>query len=243
MLNHHTATQLAELGLSGMLDALNEQQESIQYLDLSFEERLGLLVDREVSERAARKLATRLRGAKLRHDACIEDIDFHAHRGLQRAVVMGLASSQWVASHQNIMLTGPTGVGKSYLACALANAAIRAGYTALYKRAPRLFQDLSIARGDGRYPKVLQQFARVDILVLDDFCLTPLVGNESLDLMEVLEDRSERRSTIVTAQLPVDAWHHAMGDPTLADAILDRLVNNAHIIPLAGDSLRKTRKP
>ena len=222
-----------------MAEAIREQYGSIQYQELGFDERLGLLVDRETSERESRRLTTRLRGARLRHDACIEDVDFRGHRGLQRSVVMALASSQWVASHQNVLITGPTGVGKSYLACALTNSAIRAGHTALYKRSSRLFQDLAIARSDGRYPKVLQHLARVDILVIDDFCLSPLVDNEPLDLMEVLEDRSERRSTIVTAQLPVDAWHHAMGDPTLADAILDRLVHNAHMIPLSGESMRK----
>lgn len=238
MLNNQTMTALSGLGLSGMATAFQEQLESVQYQELSFEERLGMLVDREVTEREAKKLTTRLRSAKLRHSASIEDIDFRTPRGLERSVIMGFMSSHWVDAHQNILVTGPTGIGKSYVACALAHSGIRSGHSALYRRAPALFADLSISRGDGRYLKVLQSLARAEILVIDDFGLTSLSGNEPSDLLEVLEDRSERKSTIVTSQLPVDSWHKTLGDPTLSDAVLDRLLHNSHIIQMNGKSMR-----
>ena len=238
MLNNQTITTLSDLGLLGMLEALREQLESVQYQELSFEERLGMLVDREVAQREAKRLIARLRFAKLRHPASVEDIDFRTPRGLERSVIMGLSSSHWVDAHQNILLTGPAGIGKSYIGCALAHSGIRSGHSALYRRAPALFADVSIARGDGRYLKLLQGLARVEILVIDDFALTQLSGSEPSDLLEVLDDRSERKSTIVTSQLPVDSWHQTLGDPTISDAVMDRLLHNSHIIQMKGASMR-----
>ncbi len=238
MLNNQTMTVLSDLGLRGMASAFREQLESVQYLELSFEERLSMLVDREASEREAKRLTSRLISAKLRHSASIEDIDFRTQRGLDRSIIMGFTSPHWVDAHHNILVTGPTGIGKSYIACALAHSGIRSGHSALYKRSPALFADVSIARGDGRYLKVLQSLARAEILVIDDFGLKSLSGNEPSDLLEVLEDRSERKSTIVTSQLPVDSWHSTLGDPTLSDAVLDRLLCNSHIIQMNGKSMR-----
>ena len=242
MLNNQTMTALSELGLRGMATAFPEQLESVQYLELSFEERLSMLVDQEVAEREAKRLTSRLRSAKLRHSASIEDIDFHTQRGLDRSIIMSFTSSHWVDAHQNILLTGPAGIGKSYLGCALAHSGIRSGHSALYRRAPALFADLSIARGDGRYLKLLQGLARVEILVIDDFGLKSLSGNEPSDLLEVLDDRSERKSTIVTSQLPVDSWHSTLGDPTISDAVMDRLLHNSHIIEMKGASMRTKKR-
>lgn len=242
MLNNQTMTALSELGLRGMATAFREQLESVQYLELSFEERLSMLVDQEVAEREAKRLTSRLRSAKLRHSASIEDIDFHTQRGLDRSIIMSFTSSHWVDAHQNILLTGPAGIGKSYLGCALAHSGIRSGHSALYRRAPALFADLSIARGDGRYLKLLQGLARVEILVIDDFGLKSLSGNEPSDLLEVLDDRSERKSTIVTSQLPVDSWHSTLGDPTISDAVMDRLLHNSHIIEMKGASMRTKKR-
>ncbi len=242
MLNNQTMTALSELVLKGMATAFREQLESVQYLELSFEERLSMLVDQEVAEREAKRLTSRLRSAKLRHSASIEDIDFHTQRGLDRSIIMSFTSSHWVDAHQNILLTGPAGIGKSYLGCALAHSGIRSGHSALYKRAPALFADLSIARGDGRYLKLLQGLARVEILVIDDFGLKSLSGNEPSDLLEVLDDRSERKSTIVTSQLPVDSWHSTLGDPTISDAVMDRLLHNSHIIEMKGASMRTKKR-
>src|SRR5438046_2537830 len=227
------------MGLGGMATALREQLEQSQYLELGFEDRLGLLVDREATWRENRRLATRLKAAKLRHNATIEDLDFRAPRGLDRAVVLSLAQAGWVAAHHNLLITGPTGAGKSYLACALAHAAIRRGHTALYVRTPRLLAELALSRGDGRYVRRLGQLARIGLLVLDDFLLTPPSVIEAKDLLEVIDDRSQLRSTLVVSQLPVENWHPALadGDPTLADAILDRLVHNAHRLTLKGASM------
>ena len=242
MLIHQTLDKLDQMGLSGMATALREQLEQSQYHELGFEDRLGLLVDREASWRENRRLATRLKAARLRHQATIEDIDFRAPRGLDRAVVLSLAQAGWVASHHNLLLTGATGVGKSFVCCALAHAAVRQGHTALYVRTPRLLSDLAVTRGDGRYHRLLAQLARVGLLVLDDFLLTPASVEQARDLLEVIEDRSQVRSTMIASQLPVESWHGAMADPTLADAILDRLLQSAHRINLKGPSLRR-REP
>lgn len=242
MLNHPTHDRLNQLRLFGMARALAEQQGAPGIEALTFEERLGLLVDREATERASRQASSRLRRAKLKQQAVIEDIDFRHPRGLDRTLFRRLLEGRWLAEHQNVLITGPTGVGKTYLACALANQACRVGYAALYLRMPRLFEDLAIARGDGRYGKLIAQLAKTQVLIFDDWGLAPLDDERRRDLLEILDDRHGLRSTIVTSQLPVELWHGSLGDPTLADAILDRLVHQAHHITLAGESLRK-RKP
>jgi len=238
---NQTITRLYDLSLSGMGQAYEEQLASPAACDLSFDERLGLLVDREATDRENRRLATRLKSAHLREVATIEDIDFRHPRGLDKATMMTLAGGQWVDEHHNILLTGPTGTGKSYLACALAHKAVRQGNTALYARLPRLLEDMAFARGDGRYLKLLGQLAKVTVLVIDDFGLVHLTEEQAHDILEVLEDRYMRKSTILTSQVPVEKWYDLISDPTVADAILDRLVHNAYTIPMKGDSMRKYR--
>lgn len=241
MLNHPTLDKLHELRFTGMVKALTEQMALPDIDDLSFEERLGLLVDREVTEREDRRLTTRLRQAKLKQNACIEDIDFKQSRGLDKSLILDLAQCRWIKQHLNLLITGPTGVGKTWVACALAQKACREGYTALYLRLPRLLQELPIAKGDGTYTRLLKRLAKVDVLILDDWGLSKLIAEQRRDLLEILEDRHDTRSTIVTSQLPLDQWHHIIGDPTLADAILDRLVHNAYKINLKGESMRKNK--
>ena len=202
-------------------------------------ERLGLLVDHEMSEREDRQLKSRLRRAHLRQKACIEDIDYRKGRGLTRASIRQLATCNWIRRHHNVVITGATGVGKSFIACALAHRACLEGYRALYYRLPRLLDDLQVARGDGRYLKLLRQLTKVDVLVLDDWGLLQLTPMQQRDLLELLDDRHQVCSTIATSQLPTGHWHEAMADPTLADAILDRLIHNAHRIEIGGDSMRK----
>lgn len=241
MLTHPTLEKLESLRLTGMLTALQEQMKMDDINDLSFEERLGLLVDREAVCRESRRLKTRLRKAKLRHDAAVEDIDFRHPRGLDKSLVMRLADCNWLKNHENLIITGPTGVGKSYLACAFAQKACRTGYSAVYLRTSRLFENLGLAKGDGRYIKLLTGFAKTDLLVLDDFGLAKLNREQQHDLLEILEDRHGLKSTLVTSQLPVEHWHEQIGDPTMADAILDRLVHSAHKIQLKGGSMRKKK--
>jgi DNA replication protein DnaC len=241
MLNYPTEDKLRELKLTGMLQAWQEQQEMPQSASLDFEERFGLLLDREASERANRRLKTRLRRAKLRQDASLEDIDYGAPRGLDKKLMLSLAGCQWIREHHNCLITGPTGSGKSFLACALAHKACREGHTALYLRMPRLFQELAIAKGDGRYTKLMAGYAKTRLLVLDDWGMAGLTDEQRRDLFEVIEDRYDRASTLITSQVPVKNWHEVIGDPTLADAILDRLVHNAYKINLKGDSMRKKR--
>jgi DNA replication protein DnaC len=244
MLINQTLDKLDALGLFGLALGLREQLEGSQYLSLSFDERLGLLVDREAEARDSRRLALRLKAAKLRQEASVEDIDFRTPRGLDRSVIMSLAQAAWVAAHHNVLVTGPTGVGKSFIACALTHAAVRRGHTALYIRTPRLLAELALTRGDGRYVRRLAHLARISVLVLDDFLMTSPSVVEAKDLLEVIDDRSQVRSTLVVSQLPVEAWHPALaaGDPTLADAILDRLIHNAHRLTLKGSSMRR-RQP
>jgi len=234
--------KLNTLKLTGMVKALSEQQQMAEVDSLGFEERLGLLVDREATERENRKLATRLKKAKLRQSASIEDIDFRRIRGLDKALILSLAACAWITKGVNVLICGPTGVGKSYLACALAHKACLEGYTALYLRLPRLFEELRLAKADGRYGKLMLSYAKTDLLILDDWGLTPMTDPQRRDLLELMEDRYGLKSTIITSQLPVTAWHEAIGDPTLADAILDRIVHNAHKIEMKGESMRKSRK-
>jgi DNA replication protein DnaC len=239
MLKHPTLDGLQTLKLSGMVAALADQMATPEIDELAFEERLGLLVDREITERDNRRLTSRLRRARLRHTAALEDIDYRNPRGLDKGLIQSLATCQWAKEHLNILITGPTGVGKTWLACALAHKACREGYTVMYLRLARLLRDLVIAKGDGRYPKLLTTLAKVDVLLLDDWGLMKMNAENRRDLLEVLEDRHGRRSTIATSQLPIEEWHAVIGDPTLADAILDRLVHNAYKINLRGESMRK----
>lgn len=241
MLTHPNMDKLHALKFTGMLQALEEQLKQIDIHDLTFEERLALMLDRELTVRESRRLASRLKKAKLKQPACMEDIDFKHPRGLSRSNLLSLASCNWISSHQNILLIGPSGVGKTYLACALAHKACLEGYTTKYVRLTRLLQELSIAKGDGQYMKLIAQLAKFDVLILDDWGLNQFNDEQRRDILEILDDRHNLKSTIVTSQLPVEHWHEHIGDPTLADAILDRLVHNAHKIKLKGDSLRKKK--
>jgi DNA replication protein DnaC len=241
MLNHPTQDKLLALKLLGMAEAFEEQRRIPAHDAMTFEERLGLLVDRESTQRGNRELAQRLKRAHLRQSAIAEDIDFRQARGLDRALTMTLLDGQWIRRHDNCLITGSTGVGKSYLACALANQACRQGWKVLYSRAPRLFSEMEIAKADGSYRRRLMALARIDLLVLDDWGLAPLTPEQARDLLEILDDRYDRKSTLVAAQTPVENWHALIGDPALADATLDRLVHNAHRISLTGESMRKTR--
>ena len=239
MLNHPTLEKLTELRLSGMKEALVEQQDMADIEELEFEERLGLLVDREITVREDRRLKTRLRNARLRQQAAIEDLDYQHPRGLDKSLMRDLGSCQWIRKHLNLLITGPTGVGKTWISCALTHKACRSGYSAQYRRLSRLFDELSYAHADGRYPQLMKKLARTDVIVLDDWGLAKLTAPQRRDLLEVLDDRHDRRSTLITSQLPVEHWHKIIGDPTYADAILDRLVHNAYRIELKGESMRK----
>jgi len=239
MLHHPTLEKLQTLRLSGMYKALSEQMNMPESETLSFEERLGLLADREMTERQDRRLKTRLHQARLKHHACVEDLDYRAPRGLDKALMLQLAACRWVREGLNLIINGPTGVGKTWIACALAQKACREGYTALYLRLPRLFEDLGLAHGDGRFTKLMAGFAKTDLIILDDWGLAKFTAEQRRDLLELLDDRHGSRSTVVTSQVPVDHWHEVIGDHTLADAILDRLVHNAYRINLKGESMRK----
>lgn len=242
MLRHPTLDKLNALRLAGMTKALEEQLALPDIDTLSFEDRLGLMVDRELTERDNRRLTTRLRKAKLRHRAAIEDIDYRHPRALDKALLTQLATGTWLREHLNVLITGPTGIGKSWLACALAHKACRDGFSAHYLRLPRFLRELTVARGDGSYPKLLASLAKTDLVVLDDFGTGQLTDEHRRDLLELLEDRYALRSTLVTSQFPVERWHDLIGDPTLADAILDRLVHNAYKLNLTGDSMRKKHR-
>lgn len=241
MIIQQTVETLRRMRLDGMADAFLAQMENPATSELSFEERFGLLVDCEMTYRQNRRLKRLLKGAHLKMAACLEDIDWRQPRGLDRSLMTSLSSCQWVLAHQSVLISGPTGVGKTFPCCALANQACRYGYSARYYRVPRLFTDIAIARGDGSYRKLMNHLAKVDLLVLDDWGLAPLTISETRDLLEVIEDRCETRSTVIASQLPIEDWHQAMPDPTAADAILDRLVHTAHKIVLRGESMRKSR--
>ena len=241
VLKHPTLDQLHTLGLYGMAKAFADLAAAGQAKDLPHADWLALLLDRETSWRRDKRLTARLRAAKLRQQASVEDVDYRAARGLDRALFQKLAEGEWIDAHDNLALVGPSGVGKSWLACAIGQKACRDNRSVLYHRWPKLCEDLALARGDGRHPRLIKSLGRADLLILDDFGLEPLDAGARHDLLEILEERYGRRSTVVTSQLPLSAWHEVIGDPTYADAILDRLVHNAHRIELTGESLRRTR--
>lgn len=242
MLTHPTLEQLSELRLHALARAWRGQQDDPSLGDLGFDERLALLVEAEWSDRQNKRLGRLLREAKLRiSGACLEDLDYAKERQLDRSLVRQLATGRWIEAHLNVVISGSTGVGKTYLACALAQQACRLGYRALYRRAPRLFDELALARADGTYPRLLARFARTDVLVLDDWGLSPVADTDRRDLLEIMDDRHGLRSTIWTSQIPVAQWHDHVGDPTVADAICDRLLHNAHRIVLQGPSRRKQK--
>lgn len=241
MLIQQTINILEQLRLYEMSRAIQEQQNNSDYEELDFYERLGFIADRELIAKQNRLLKTRLRKAKLRQEAVFEDIDFKASRGLKKSQVLELGTGKWVRNHENLLITGPTGAGKTYLGCAIAQKACRDGFSVLYYRLGKLIYELALNRGEGVYLKTLKKIAKVDILILDDWGLEILNKEQRYDLLEILEDRYGLRSTLITSQLPIDAWHSFIGDQTLADAIMDRLIHSAHIINLKGESMRKNK--
>lgn len=242
MLTHPTLDQMAALGLAGMADAWKALNDQDPDQALERNEWLGLMLDREAAARADKRFANRLRNAKMRFpNACIEDVDFAASRGLDRRQILALAQGNWIKAREQIILTGQTGTGKTWLACAFGQQAVRSELSVLYQRVPRLFADLALAHGDGRYPRLFRALCRADLLILDDWGPEPMTALQRRDILEIVEERYGRGSILITSQIPVAKWFDVVGEPTLADAILDRLVHNAHKIELKGDSLRKTR--
>jgi DNA replication protein DnaC len=242
MLTHPTLDQMQALGLAGMAAGYRQLAEQDNAAELSRDEWLGLMLDREAAMRADRRLTNRLAAAKLRFvDACIEDIDFASRRGLDRRNTLQLAQGVWLKAHENFIITGLTGTGKTWLACAFGRQAARLDHSVLYLRMPRLFEDLAMARLDGRFPRLIDKLARVQLLILDDWGTHTLNDQQRLDLLEIFEERYRRKSTLITAQLPVAKWHDMIGEPTIADAILDRIIHNSHRIVLEGDSMRKKK--
>lgn len=242
MLIHQTIEKLIAMKLHGMVDALAKQADMPELTRMSFDDRFGMLVDAEFTARENEKLRTRLKQANLRQTACFEDIDLDVTRGLDRTMLAMLSQCAWARDGINILIDGKTGVGKTYLACALAHKACRSGFTAAYLRAPRLFQELTVARLGNRYARLLKKFSKTDVLVIDDFALSPLTDEQSRDLLEVVDDRSGRRPLIIASQVPPDKWYGAIPSATIADAILDRLIHGSHRLHLDGESRRKPRK-
>ncbi|PIU26114.1 MAG: AAA family ATPase [Candidatus Aquicultor secundus] len=242
MLLEQTITKLNKMKMFGMAKEIARQTTIDEIAQLSFEERFSLLVDMEETSRENRRLKRLLAEAKLRENACIEDIDFRSSRGLDRSLVLSLASCSWIEKYLNVLLTGPTGAGKTFIACALGNAACRQGHSSFYIRAPRLFSELKIARADGSYVKLLNKLAKTKLLIIDDWGISPLSDSQRNDILEVIEDRYHVRSTIIISQIPIDKWHDVIGNPTIADAILDRITHNAYKINLKGESMRKTQQ-
>ena len=241
MLHQNTLSTLKNLKLSGMAAAFEEQLIQPVTQSLSFNDRFGLIVDREASHRDNQKLGRLLKNARLKHNACVEDIDYRAGRGLDKSVMANLIDGDWIRQAQNLILTGATGCGKTWLACALGNQACRQGMSVLYVRTSRFLEEMKLAHSDGSFRKRLAQIAKVDMIILDDWGLSTLTQSERQDLLELIDDRT-KKATLITSQLPVKAWHEIIGEPTLADAILDRIVHRAHTIELTGDSMRKTKK-
>ena len=241
MLHQPTLTTLKTLKLPGMAAAFEEQLIQPVTQSLSFTDRFGLIVDREASHRDNQRLGRLLKNARLKHNACVEDIDYRAGRGLDKSVMASLISGEWIRQSQNLILTGATGCGKTWIACAMGNQACRQGMSVLYARTSRLMEELKLAHADGSFRKRLAQMAKVDLMILDDWGLSTLAPSERQDLLELIDDRT-RKSTLITSQIPINAWHEVIGEPTLADAILDRIVHRAHTIEMTGDSMRKTKK-
>lgn len=241
MLTHPLLDKLRQLRCQGMLESLQEQLQQPDMQSLGFEDRVSLMIDREWWFRENNRIKNRLKNASLRQTASMEDIDYDPSRGLSKAVMQTLSSCQWIRENQNILLMGPTGTGKSFIASALGHKACLEGFTVRYMRCPRLFQELAVAKGDGRYLKLIQQISKSQVLILDDWGVSPMDDGNRRDLLEILDDRHQRTSTIVTSQLPLKHWHDLIGDPTLADAILDRLIHNAHKVELKGESMRKKK--
>jgi len=243
MLIEQTIGKLYQMKLPGMVESLKEQQQNTDALSLSFEERLGLMVDREWDNKESRRLTRRLQTAKLKQPATVEDIDFTTPRGLDKGILLSLAECDFIKAHHNIIITGATGVGKTYVACALANKACRMGYNALYQRITRLLGAVKLARADGSYPALMRKIERTELLLLDDWGLSTLTADEARDVFDILEDRNHKGSVIVISQVPMADWYETIAAPTIADAILDRLIHNAYKIELRGDSMRKRLSP
>ncbi len=241
MLSHQVTSKLQTLRLSGMLHALAEQSSMPNINQLSFEERFSLIVDREDVERRNKSFNNRLRKGKLKENACIEDIDFNPKRSISKTTILKFVSCEWVQGHQNILVTGSTGAGKTYMACALAQAACRHGYTILYVRIPRFLRTLEVARADGSYDKLLQSLQKTDLILFDDFGQTKLQTEEARDLLEIMDDRHATRSCIITSQLDSSKWYELVPDPTIADSLFDRIIHRSHKIDIKGPSMRKEK--
>jgi DNA replication protein DnaC len=242
MLNEQTFDKLYLMKLLAMAEGFKEQLQQPSSHDLSFDERFGMLVDRQWIWKENKRLKQLLKEAKLKLQASVEDIDYKTPRGIEKSVMMNLISCNWIRNHQNLLISGPTGVGKTFLACALAQKACREGFRTLYLRSPQFFYQIALARADGSYATLMKRLSKAHLLVLDDLALTPLNDTERRDLLEVTEARHGSSSTLITSQLPIENWHDHIGDPTIADAILDRLIHNAHRIQLKGGSMRKKQK-